>query len=106
MDKVLGLIGLAKKAGRITAGSEACEGAIRSGISKLIVIAGDISENGRKAICDCCRHYGVKYITYASKEELGAAVGSEIRAVISINDEGFARAVAEKTTAINEERKG
>ncbi|MBS7298581.1 MAG: ribosomal L7Ae/L30e/S12e/Gadd45 family protein [Eubacteriales bacterium] len=106
MDKVLGLIGLAKKAGRITAGSELCEDAIRRGDSKLIIIADDISDNGKKAICDCCRHYGIKYLTYASKADLGTAVGSEIRAVISINDEGFARAIEDKITAISEERKG
>lgn len=106
MDKILGLIGLAKKAGRITTGSEPCEDAIRCGISKLIIIAEDISNNGLKAICDCCTYYGVKYITYASKTDLGAAVGSEIRAVISINDEGFARAIENKITAISEERKG
>ena len=106
MDKILGLIGLAKRAGRITAGSELCEDAIRRGVSKLIIIADDISDNGRKAICDCCKHYRVKHITYGKKTELGTAVGSEIRAVISINDEGFARAIEEKITAMSEERKG
>ncbi|MEE0944775.1 MAG: ribosomal L7Ae/L30e/S12e/Gadd45 family protein [Clostridia bacterium] len=106
MDKILGLIGLAKKAGRITTGSELCEDAIRRGMSKLIIIAKDISDNGCKAICDCCKHYGVKYITYSEKSDLGAAVGSEIRTVISINDEGFARAIEDKITAISEERKG
>ncbi len=106
MDKVLGLIGLAKKAGRLSSGSEPCEEAVRRGISKLVIIAADISDNGLKAICDCCKHYGTKYITYATKTELGAALGFELRAVISINDEGFARAIEEKITAVSEERKG
>ncbi len=96
MDKVLGLIGLAKKAGKITAGAEMAEDAVRHGKSKLIIIAEDISPNGRKAICDASKHYGVKFLTYKTKQELGAAVGSEIRAVISINDEGLAKAIEEK----------
>lgn len=106
MDKVLGLIGIAKKAGRITAGSEMCEDMIRRGNSKLIIIASDISKNGYKAITDCCKHYNIKHITYGKKEDLGAAVGSEIRTVISVNDEGFAHAIEDKITAISEERKG
>ncbi|MBQ7794803.1 MAG: ribosomal L7Ae/L30e/S12e/Gadd45 family protein [Clostridia bacterium] len=106
MNKVLGLIGLAKRAGRMSGGAELCEEAVRQGKSRLIIIASDISENSRKAICDCCRHYGVKYITYATKSELGSAVGAEIRAVISINDDGLAKAIEEKITAVSEERKG
>ncbi len=98
MDKVLGLIGLAKRAGRITAGAELSEDAIRQGKSKLIIIAKDISENGEKAISDCSSYYGVKYLTYATKAELGGAVGTDIRTVISINDDGFARAIEEKIT--------
>ncbi len=106
MNKILGLIGLAKRAGKISGGAEMSEDAVRCGKSKLIIIAEDISENGRKAICDCCRHYGVKYITYSNKAELGGAVGAELRAVISVNDGGFAKAIDEKITAESEERKG
>lgn len=106
MDKVLGLIGLAKRAGRLCGGGELCEDAVRRGSSKLIIIANDISDNSRKAITDCCRHYGVKYTVYATKSELGAAVGSDIRAVLSINDAGLADAIEKKIAAVSEERKG
>lgn len=96
MNKILGLIGLAKRAGRISEGAEFSEDAVRHGRSKLVIIAADTSENGKKAIRDCCEHYKVKYVLYATKTELGKAVGSELRSVISVNDDGFAAAILKK----------
>lgn len=96
MNKILGLIGLAKRAGRISEGAEFSEDAVRRGRSKLVIVAADTSENGKKAIRDCCEHYKVKYVLYATKTELGKAVGSELRSVISVNDDGFAAAILKK----------
>ena len=96
MDNVLGMIGLAKRAGKIVTGAEICEAAVKKGKSKLIIIAGDISENGRKAITDACKYYNVKYIEYADKSQLGKFTGSEERAVVSVNDRGFADTILKK----------
>lgn len=90
------MIGLAKRAGKVVTGAEICEAAIKKGKSKLIIIAGDISENGRKSITDACKYYKVKFIEYADKSRLGKITGSEARAVVSVNDVGFAQAVLDK----------
>ena len=105
MDKVLGMLGLAKRAGRVISGEQLCEKAIKSGDSQLIIIACDSSENAKKAITDCCRHYRVQYIEYGSKEELGQFTGSAYRAVVSVNDRNFAQAILQKYSA-NQERNG
>lgn len=96
MDSVLGMIGMAKRAGKVVTGAEICEAAIKKGKSKLIIIAGDISENGRKAITDACKYYHVKYIEYADKSQLGKITGTQERAVVSVNDKGFAQTVLKK----------
>lgn len=106
MDKALGLLGLAKRAGRISGGSELCEAAVRAGTAKLVIIASDISDNGRKAITDCCTYYNVKHVTYADKESLGRAVGAKIRAVVSVNDTGMADAIEKRIAEVSKERKG
>ena len=96
-DKVLTMIGLAKRAGRISSGAPQCEKVIKSGKSELIIIAGDISENGRKAITDCCTYYKVNYIEYSVMYALSDAIGAEgVRTVISVNDKSFADAVLKK----------
>ena len=96
MDNVLGMIGLAKRAGKIVTGAEICEAAVKKGKSKLIIIAGDISEIGRKAITDTCKYYKVKYIENADKSQLGKFTGSSERAVVSVNDKGFAEPILKK----------
>ncbi len=96
MDSVLGMIGFAKRAGKVVTGTELCEAAVKNGKSRLIIIAGDISENGRKSITDACKYYKVKYIRYGDKAQLGKITGADERAAVSVNDGNFARAVLKK----------
>lgn len=96
-DKILSMIGLAKRAGKVCAGAPLCEKEIKSKRAELVIIASDISDNGRKAISDSCKYYSVKCIEYATMKKLGKAVGAAgDRAVISVNDKGFAKAVLNK----------
>lgn len=106
-DKVLSMIGLAKKAGKISHGAPNCEKAIKSKSSRLIIIAYDISDNGKKAITDCCKYYSVKYIEYSDKYALSDCTGtSGVCTVISVNDDGFAEAILNKYAELQNGRKG
>lgn len=96
MDKVLSMIGMAKRAGKTDAGSFLCEKAIKSGAAKLVIMAEDISEASAKQIINACSHKKIKYITYADKDSLGTFTGGGDRAVVSINDESFARGILQK----------
>lgn len=96
MDKILGMIGLARRARSAITGAEICEAAVRSGKARLVIIAEDMSDGGRKAITDVCSYYKVKYIEYGTKQQLGKATGADERAVVAICDSGLARAVLTK----------
>lgn len=102
MDKALGMIGLAKRAGKISTGEFLCDKAIKNGQSKLIIIASDISENGKKAICDACNYYGVEYVEYADSAGLGQITGGGRRVVVSVNDDNFKNAILSKIERIDE----
>lgn len=108
MNKVLGMIGLAKRAGKVTSGEFLCEKAVKGGQSRLIIIASDISENGKKDIVDACIHYGVEYIEFAASAELGKAIGAGSRMVVSVNDDNFKNAILSGIERIDEHygRKG
>ncbi len=96
-NRVKGMIGLAKKAGKIVAGAEQCEKEIRAKKSELIIIANDISDTGLKAITDVCTHYSIRHIKCFTKNELGEAIGAlGERSVLSVNDKGFADAILKK----------
>ncbi len=102
MDKVLGMLGLAKRAGKVQTGEFLCEKAIKGGQSHLIIIASDISVNGKKSICDACNYYDVTYIEYGTADQLGKITGGGERVVVSVNDENFKNAILSKIEKINE----
>lgn len=54
MDKVLGMLGMAKRAGKVISGSFLCERAVREKQSALILIAADMSENAKQDIIRLC----------------------------------------------------
>ncbi len=90
------LLGLAKKAGRLQSGEYCTEKSVKGGLSSLVILAGDASDNTKKKFHNMCTFYETKLIEYSSKELLGAAIGTDLRSVISIEDEGFAKAMDKK----------
>ena len=102
MDKILGMLGMAKKAGKVTSGVYLCEKAIKTGESSLIVIAAQASENTKKSIIDSCKHYNVEYVEYSDMDTLGKCIGGGKKAVVSVNDKSFAAAIKQKFCRIVE----
>lgn len=99
IDKVLGFVGLAKRAGKAIAGEDNCKEMIRSGKCCLVLLAGDVGPNTKKSIENSCTYYQVPLIVYADKQSLGHAVGRKAAAVISISDQGFADGIEKRIEA-------
>ena len=93
MNKVFGLLGLAKRAGKVICGESGVKNGIRYFKSQLVIIAEDASENTAKSITDSCKYYGVPYYFYSTKDELGHAVGHEFHACVAISDKGFSDSI-------------
>ena len=97
MDKLLNLIGLAKKAGKLEVGEEPVGAAARSKHARLILIASDAAENTRRR----AKHFGdagecICLEIPATKEALGKALGRTSCALLALTDIGFAEAIAKK----------
>lgn len=95
-DKILSMIGLAKKAGRLVSGEFMTEGAIKDGSAQLVIIASDVSENTRKKFTNSCSYYHVPIREYSDKETLGHGIGKEFRASLAVTDKGLAQAILKK----------
>lgn len=97
MDKLLNLIGLAQKAGRLAVGEEPTGAAARARDARLILVAADAAENSARRVrhfadagqCLWCR-------IGADKDALGRAVGRSSCAMLAVMDIGFAEAIAKK----------
>ena len=100
MDKLLNLIGLAKKAGKLEVGEEPVGAAARSKHARLILIASDAADNTRRRAL----HFGeagecICLEIPPTKEDLGRALGRTSCALLALTDIGFAEAVAKKLAA-------
>ncbi len=92
-DRVLSLLGLASRAGKIAAGGFSAEEAVKSRKARLVLIAEDTQSNTVKKFTDKCTFYKVPLRFYGTKESLGHAVGRESRACIAVTDRGFAESI-------------
>lgn len=91
MDKVLQLLGLAMRAGKVVSGEEMVIEQIRTGKAKLVFISTDIAKNSEKRIKDKCASYGIPLYEYKTRYDLGRAIGKGERVAIAVIDSGFAR---------------
>jgi ribosomal protein L7Ae-like RNA K-turn-binding protein len=92
-QKLISLLGLAQKAGKIASGELAVEKTVRSGKAQLVILAEDSSENTKKAYRDMARYYSIPIYELLSKEQLGICIGKMNRAALSVMDAGFAKAI-------------
>lgn len=111
-SRLSGVIGLARKAGKLVFGGELTVKAIRSGRKPaLVCLASDASDNTVKRIADGCAHHRVELARLPiGKAELGRCIGHTTDvSVVAITDENFRTAVykqLEMTNASGEDAAG
>lgn len=92
-NRVLSLLGLATRASAVESGEFLTEKAVKNGKARLVIVGEDASENTRKLFRNMCAFYHVPLFFYATKEELGHAMGKELRASLAVTDAGFAKSL-------------
>ena len=93
---IASMLGFAQRARKLSSGAVAVLSAIEKNKAKLVIIANDISDNSIGKIRDKCKHKKIPMIKFAEKETLGHYIGKELRAVISVNDQNFAKSILKK----------
>ena len=67
-NKVLSLLGLATKAGKVASGEFSTEKSVKSGRGFLVLVADDASQNTKKKFQNMCDFYEVPIYFIADKE--------------------------------------
>ena len=93
--KILGALGLARRAGKLVIGAEMCEETIRSGKAEITFIASNVAQNSEKKLKSALQNADALYMTLEStKEALAARFGKKaFAAAVSITDKGFAEII-------------
>lgn len=101
-DRILSMLGLAAKAGKIASGEFSTEQAVKSKKAFLVIVSEEASANTQKMFRNMCSFYQVPMYLYASKEVLGHAIGKQFRASLAVLEEGFAKSLEEKLKLLEE----
>ena len=92
-QKILSLLGMARRAGRLSLGHDAAEDAIVKNKAKLCLCCADASARLQREMQHACSyaHKSIPCLTLSfSMVTLSKAIGSRA-AVVTVDDEGFAK---------------
>ena len=92
-DKVLSLLGICRKAGKLASGEFQTEAAVKGGKAFLVVLSEDASANTKNKFHNMAKNYKVPVLEYSEKEKLGHSIGKELRSTAAVLDEGLAKDV-------------
>lgn len=95
-DKILGLIGLAMKAGKVSFGADSVEETIEKGKVKLVILSEESSERTKTKFEELCKKSEIPLIIYGSIENLSKAIGKNNKTVIGIKDVNLSKSILEK----------
>ena len=88
-NNILGLIGLAMKAGKVAFGADSAE-------EKLIIVSNESSERTKSKFIKLCENYKIPIIIDGTIDELSKTIGKSNKAVIGIKDINFANSIQKK----------
>ena len=102
-DSALNLLGLCRKAGKLSPGHDACKASLNQGRASLCLICSDASQRLNEEITALAEKAGVRIfdVDYLMMD-IKAAISFKA-AVLTIDDEGFAKSLIKK---INENESG
>ena len=92
MNRMLNMLGLCMRAGKIISGEKACVQAVRAGGACVVVLDKAAAKNATKAVTDACTYHEVPLI-FAPEGELGFAIGKPGRMVAAITDPSMAERI-------------
>ncbi len=103
-DRLLGLLGMARRAGRLIAGFDATLDAVKAHRAQLVLLASDLSPKTEKEL-RFQAETAVPILTLAlTKEEIGHAAGfGKPVGVVTTEDKGFAAALIKAADCRNKE---
>ena len=95
-NNILGLIGLAMKAGKIAFGADSVEESILKRKVKLVIVSEESSERTKSKFIKLCQNYNIPISIDGNIDDLSKTIGKSNKAVIGIKDINFANSIQKK----------
>ena len=102
MDRqIYSALSLCMKAGKLKTGDFAAEKAMREKEARLIILAGDASDNTKKKYINKAFYYKIPVYIYGCIDDLSHLTGVVNRAVFAVTDSGFAANIERRLRDVN-----
>ena len=95
-NKVYGLLGLARRAGKISFGTESSIETIQKGKAKLVIVTTDSSDRTKNNFEELSKKFNVEFRIFGTIENLSKSIGQNNKAVIVIKDKNFSNEIVKK----------
>ena len=92
-SKLESYLGLARRAGKLTSGYQACLHNVQKGKVRLIIVAEDSADNTKDKFSTLCKKYNISFEIFGTIEALSSMTGFSGRGVYGIEDDNFAQVV-------------
>ena len=89
--KIYGLLGLARRAGKLSFGTESSIETIEKKKAKLVIVATDSSDRTKKNFKELCEKYNIPIRIIGTIDDLSKSIGQINKAVFVIKEENFAK---------------
>ena len=93
MNKLISMLGFAKRARQLATGANAVQRSILSGRSYLVIIATDSGDSLKRKFTRLCEENEVKVLIYSSNEELSMITHEDNKSIYSVEIEELAKQV-------------
>lgn len=102
-DRLLSLLGIARRAGKLTMGFDPVADDVAARKAKLVVVASDLSQRTLKGVRDVCAQSNVPCVSLGrTMDEIHWSLGKRT-GVLATADHGFAQSIMELCRFNNEE---
>jgi ribosomal protein L7Ae-like RNA K-turn-binding protein len=108
-QRVLGMLGMAQRAGKVISGAEGVTSTLNSGKAELLLISRDISRNTLDKLLSAAEKSekvtgkAVTCFRLGTSDDLGIALGKPARTALAVTDKAFAKGISDLLEGINEE---
>lgn len=102
-DRILSLLGLCRKAHKLSLGYEAALNSVKKHTAELLIFTSDISANTESKLSKAANDYGAAHIKInRTQQQLGDAIG-QYCVVVCVNDANFAESLSRYILTESEE---
>ena len=95
-DKILGMLGLASRAGKLVFGTDSCLEFINKNKIKLLIIAHNSSDRTKLRFREIATKKNISIYEIYSIEELSKAIGKKNKAIVGVIDINFSKEIIKR----------